>query len=739
MEGGAGDDRQLPLSDQPGTSAQIAVASVQPANQLARTRVGRKPTRMARMTTRNPNKTKVLFDKNRLMPTGPNKTNNDNWSSYLGFLGRKEPSILICFWKEVPDTTKELIWQGILEKFNIFITNGENEVELSENDEKLQSRFKKTWIAYVGGRWSVFKTNLTSDYIYSGKKEAPYLNDYKFLDKVTWDAFVALRLTPEEKAKRKKGQEIQSYNKCPQRTSRGGYELLSKKIMDEKIKERQEASQDPSEIIPPPSPPTRHEQWKRARINKAGQYITPEVKDIAERIDSLEEQQSSGSFKSSGTNDLLAVAIGKPDHPCRVRGMGRGYTVSTYFGKQRQTHGMVSREEFNKTREEFNETIADMGAKLQMLLSSQTISSREPLTPVVDSAKGSNLSTAPNHVEYDDHGDEHNDEYELYVEDPIRRLVAYGQIHELGSTIHNMKMKDDEVRVTVVRVVVEDAEVPIPTEEVTKVGEAPKNFIVWPRRLVESIGRKGFSQRELFPKPKSQPDPQADTLKTLWFAAVDITQPKYVCLEVGVVSLKKVVDVYISQEDVMGLLVSRKISSAAMQFYNRYLYALLRLSERNDKYGLISPLHGNSEEMLQKRIGEGDYECFLAPIYETYWQLMVLCPKYNYVAWFCFMQNRPSKKISTKIETAFNAYQMMKGTHTRQLKKLKWLYPKCCGQGEGNDCGLQVMRHMFAIIKLDIVDSFDKAFNMDQPYSENDIDVVRRNWAECFLEVLSGA
>ncbi|KAL3614489.1 hypothetical protein CASFOL_041575 [Castilleja foliolosa] len=119
----------------------------------------------------------------------------------------------------------------------------------------------------------------------------------------------------------------------------------------------------------------------------------------------------------------------------------------------------------------------------------------------------------------------------------------------------------------------------------------------------------------------------------------------------------------------------------------------------------------------------------------TYWQLMVLCPKYNYVAWFCFMQNRPSKKISTKIETAFNAYQMMKGTHTRQLKKLKWLYPKCCGQGEGNDCGLQVMRHMFAIIKLDIVDSFDKAFNMDQPYSENDIDVVRRNWAECFLEV----
>ncbi|KAL3614460.1 hypothetical protein CASFOL_041546 [Castilleja foliolosa] len=627
------------------------------------------------------------------------------------------------------------------EKFNIYISDGQNETELSENDKKVQSKFKKKWIAYVGGRWSAFKTNLTSDYIYGDKQEAPYLNDYKFLDKVTWDAFVALRLSPEEKAKRQRGKEVQSHNKCPQRTSRGGYEVLSKKIMDEKMKERQAASQDPSEIIPPPSPPTRHEKWKRARLNKAGEYINPEVKEIAERIDSLEEQESSGSFKASGTNDLLAVAIGKPDHPCRVRGVGRGYTVSSYFGKQRRHSGMVSREEFNNTIA----TMAEMEAKLQMLLTSEAFSSREPLTPVADSAKGSNLSAAPNRMESDERDEEHIGEYGLYVEDPDRRLVAYGHIHELGSTIHNMKMKADEVRVTVVRVVVDDAEVPFPTEEVTTVGEAPNNFIVWPRRLIESIGRKGLSQKELFPKPKSKPDTEADPLKTLWFAAADISQPEHVCIEEGVVSLKKV-DVCISQEDIMGLLVSRKISIAIMQFYNRYLYSLLRLSDRNNNYGLISPLHGNSEEMLQKRIEEGDFECFLAPVYETNWQLMALCPKYNYVAWFCFKQNRPTKKIITKIETAFHAYQIMKGTHSRQFKKLQWVYPKCYGQEEGNDCGLLVMRHMLEIIKLDIVNSFEKAFNMNRPYSKNDIDVVLRHWAECFLEyyleelrLLSGA
>ncbi|KAL3621842.1 hypothetical protein CASFOL_034328 [Castilleja foliolosa] len=133
--------------------------------------------------------------------------------------------------------------------------------------------------------------------------------------------------------------------------------------------------------------------------------------------------------------------------------------------------------------------------------------------------------------------------------------------------------------------------------------------------------------------------------------------------------------------------------------------------------------------MLQKRIEEGDFECFLAAVYETNRQLIVLCPKYNYMALFFFKQSRPTKKIITKIETAFHAYQIMKGTHSRQFKKVQWVYPKCYGgQGEGDDCGLLVMRHMLEIIKLDIIDSFEKVFNMVRPYSENDIVVVRRHW-----------
>ncbi|KAL3618859.1 hypothetical protein CASFOL_037307 [Castilleja foliolosa] len=86
--------------------------------------------------------------------------------------------------------------------------------------------------------------------------------------------------------------------------------------------------------------------------------------------------------------------------------------------------------------------------------------------------------------QHDEHVGNDVGDYALYVEDPHKRLVAYGRIHELGSNIHHRKMKDDEARVSVERVMVAYVVVPFPTEEVEKVGEALNQFISWPRRLV---------------------------------------------------------------------------------------------------------------------------------------------------------------------------------------------------------------------------------------------------------------
>ncbi|KAL3646084.1 Proteasome subunit beta type-3 [Castilleja foliolosa] len=755
MEGETENDGQLGLPE-PGLCEQPST-SVEPFPK----RRARKPTRMARLTLRYPGKVKILFDLRRFMAIGPRKKITDNFRSYLGFLGRKQPSILINSWKHVSANTKELIWQAILEKFEIYFVDGDKEIEFSQVDVKVQEKFRRKWVNYVGRRWTVFKTNLTTTYIYGKKKkEPPYVKEYEFLDKETWEAFVASRLTQEEKAKRLKAQKVQSHNKCPQRCSRGGYEVLTQKIIDEKLKARQQASDDPSEIVQPPSPPSRHETWKRARIKPSGDFINEETSVIAAKIDALEQEQSSGSFTPSGRNDILAVAIGKPDHPTRVRGVGKGYTVRTYFGKQQgQVDGMVSREEVAAIVAEMKASMqaemqANLRAEMKMILSSQATSAAEPLTPAGMSAKGSCAPDVMATDQQDEHGvnDVVDGDCELYAEDPHKRLVAYGRIHVLGSSIHHRKMNDDEVRVSVERVLVADALVPFPTDEVTNVGEALNQFIAWPRRLVVDNVKQGNYQRQLFSKkdshvndePQTRPANEVDALKTLWIAAADIKNPRNICIEAGIVGLTRT-SVYINQVDIMGLLATGTISASVMKFYNKCLYNILKSSGRADRYGLMCPLtiqtQGNNEDMglIRNRIGEGGFECFLLPFYDKGWDLLALCPKFGCITWFsCTGKGKKTKKkFPEMIETAFEAYHVVKGLRSNTLSKPKWVYPKCCQQDVGDaECGLFVMRHMLEIIKLDIANSFEKVLNMEKPYSSEDIDDVRRRWAECFLEVI---
>ena len=62
-----------------------------------------------------------------------------------------------------------------------------------------------------------------------------------------------------------------------------GYDLLEKKIMDEKLQRLREASGS-DEDISPPSPPSRHEKWKLARTKPGAQMTLAEAYEIAQRI-----------------------------------------------------------------------------------------------------------------------------------------------------------------------------------------------------------------------------------------------------------------------------------------------------------------------------------------------------------------------------------------------------------------------------------------------------------------------
>ncbi|KAL5154268.1 hypothetical protein HKD37_19G053659 [Glycine soja] len=118
---------------------------------------------------------------------------------------------------------------------------------------------------------------------------------------------------------RKKAQAIQKKNIALYVLSRGGYEFLENKLMEEKKKKQLEEAAKfggTDTIIDPPPPMRQHMKWKMA-------------------CDSLEEQASQGSFVACGRQDVLVAAIERPEHHGRVRVAGVSVMIKQYFGLAR--------------------------------------------------------------------------------------------------------------------------------------------------------------------------------------------------------------------------------------------------------------------------------------------------------------------------------------------------------------------------------------------------------------------
>lgn len=102
----------------------------------------------------------------------------------------------------------------------------------------------KKFLTYVGEPWRGFKTQLTCDYIDNPIDEndpeykPPYLM-CSFIDQDVCEKFVKSRTTLEFLAKSQKGKYNRSRNIYPHRLSRGGYEKLENKMIEEKRKQRE--------------------------------------------------------------------------------------------------------------------------------------------------------------------------------------------------------------------------------------------------------------------------------------------------------------------------------------------------------------------------------------------------------------------------------------------------------------------------------------------------------------------
>ncbi|TYK30787.1 putative serine/threonine-protein kinase nek2 [Cucumis melo var. makuwa] len=140
-----------------------------------------------------------------------------------------------------------------------------------------------------------FKHWLTKKYILPFKNEhellkrPPYM--YSYIDQKQWEEFVRSRLCPHFEDKRKLEQKRRKKNKYNHRLSRKGYTNLREELKNIPLEE--------SEL-------DRASMWKKARVDKKGQYDNEDVQEVVNRIDEISKTCVD---KEPSPNDILTQAL----------------------------------------------------------------------------------------------------------------------------------------------------------------------------------------------------------------------------------------------------------------------------------------------------------------------------------------------------------------------------------------------------------------------------------------------
>ena len=85
-----------------------------------------------------------------------------------------------------------------------------------------------------------------------------------------------------------------------------------------------------------------------------------------------------------------------------------------------------------------------------------------------------------------------SDKCGLYIEENPPRLVALGRVYEGSTTIHNIPLLHDQVKVGVEEVRDANAPILVPIEEVKLVGQALNTFLAWSTHLVKHLSEQVF-------------------------------------------------------------------------------------------------------------------------------------------------------------------------------------------------------------------------------------------------------
>ncbi|KAH1221325.1 hypothetical protein GmHk_12G034776 [Glycine max] len=551
--------------------------------------------------------------------------------TYLGIVARDKVHITYENWKEVPTAQKDLIWEDIQAKFDI----------PEASDSRTKSSYCRPWGRHGGSLNQTSGGNGPLQPIRTVSRTLTVRNTAS--TRKSGPSFARLAETLLRRMCARRHRSSRSRILLPT------FCLVEKLLAEKTKKELKEAAQSGSVdgVIDPLSPVRRHVNWKMARKKKTGEMTTEAAKEIVEKIDSFEEQATQGSCVPHGCQDVLPDAIGRPEHPGRVRAAGAGVTIKQYFGSapwtsrsasslppdelQQLTQQIKDQPEESITEKVTRQVMASfnhMHSQLQSQMQSQGLA--VPPEPLVGpsgprvSIKGSCVDPSGNDPETGD-----SDRCGLYIEADPARLVAMGRVYEGSIVVHNSPLLPGQVKVSVEEVA--DAPVPVPTDEVSLVGQALHTFLAWPTHLVKSLSQQVVASPA---KPPPKPDPEVR-----WDATVfGVFNPD--------------LPLYIKHED---------LSKIAHGVVDSHLTETCMRVGNSDIFGFLEPQsiqrsqqsQFESESYIKSWMQSSQHDAYLgAYLNGKHWQMVVILPKEHLVVWFCSLHNRPDNYLKGIINSA---------------------------------------------------------------------------------------
>ncbi|KAH1249456.1 hypothetical protein GmHk_05G012802 [Glycine max] len=342
------------------------------------------------------------------------------------------------------------------------------------------------------------------------------------------------------------------------------------------------------------------------------------------------------------------------------------------------------------------------------------------------STKGSYVDPLGNDPETGD-----SDRCGLYIEADPARLVTMGRVYEGSTVVHNTPLLPDQVKVSVEEVTDVDALVPVPTDEVSLVGQTLHTFLAWPTHLVKSLSQ----QVAVSPaKPPPKPDLEVDDpfyLMTLTILELFLRpyQVRWDATVFGVFNPD--FPLYIKHEDLSEIAHGGQcLSISVLQLH--LTETCMRVGN-SDIYGFLEPQsiqrfgqsQFESESYIKSWMQSSQCDVYLGAYLNGFhcsehWQMVVILPKEHLVVWFCLLHNRPDNYLK-RIINSLNQRLLLGGLSSRQKGS--------------TECGYYVMHWMSTIILGTFRNNLEAYFNDLRPLELERLKALRIQWTQFYLRV----